>query len=70
MRSVLCLLCLLFCAVRCQSQFRPPKVEFTDQDTVGYSFFRQEENGIENAGYLEPFFSENVWTTGAWRSKN
>lgn len=57
-RSVLCLLCLLFCAVRCQSQFRPPKVDFTDQDTVGYSFFRQEENGIENAGYLEPFFQK------------
>jgi len=56
LRGALCLLCLLFCAVRCQSQFRPPKVEFTDQDTVGYNFFRQDENGIENAGYLEPFF--------------
>lgn len=56
LRSLLCLCGLLFCAVQCQSQFRPPKVEFTDQDTVGYSFLRQEENGIENVGHLEPFF--------------
>lgn len=58
LRSLLCLCGLLFCAVQCQSQFRPPKVEITDQDTVGYSFFNQDENGIENAGYLEPFFQK------------
>ncbi|MBK9337086.1 MAG: hypothetical protein IPM98_11100 [Lewinellaceae bacterium] len=55
-RSAMSLFLLLLCAGQCQSQFRPPKVEITEQDTVGYGFFRQEENGIENAAYLEPLF--------------
>jgi len=58
LRGGSCLLCLLLCAGQCQSQFRPPKVELTDQDSVGYSFFRQDENGIENAAYLEPLFQK------------
>jgi lysophospholipase L1-like esterase len=47
---------LLLCVGQCQSQFRPPKVELTEEDTVGYPFFQQESNEIGNAAYLEPLF--------------
>lgn len=50
------LLLFLLLGTRCQSQFRPPQVEITEQDTVGYAFFQQENNTIENAAYLEPLF--------------
>ena len=46
---------LLFIS-QCQSQFRPPQVDITEQDTVGYGFLRQEANIIENRSYLEPLF--------------
>jgi len=52
------LLCMLLFTGQCQSQFRPPQVDLTEQDTVGYGFFRQDENGIENAAYLEPIFQK------------
>lgn len=41
---------------QCQSQFQPPQVEITDQDTTSYSFLQQSENEIENQAYLEPLF--------------
>lgn len=43
---------------QCQSQFRPPQVDITEQDTTGYTFLRQEENEIENRNYLEPLFQK------------
>lgn len=41
---------------QCQSQFRPPQVDITEQDTTGYNFLQQEENEIENRAVLEPLF--------------
>lgn len=41
---------------QCQSQFRPPHVEITDEDTVGYTLISAEENDIENRAALEPVF--------------
>lgn len=41
---------------QCQSQFQPPQVEITEQDTTSYSFLLQDENEIENRAYLEPLF--------------
>ena len=43
---------------QCQSQFRPPQVEITKSDTVGYNFIHQQENIIENANTLEPLFAK------------
>lgn len=45
-------------ASQCQSQFRPPQVDITNLDTVGYDFLQQGENVIENAVYLEPLFQK------------
>jgi len=55
-RSVAVFLFLLLFGTQCQSQFRSPNVEITEQDTVDYAFFRQEINEIEHAAYLEPLF--------------
>lgn len=46
---------------QCQSQFRPPQVDITPQDTIDYSFIQQNENDIENREYLEPFFQKLFW---------
>jgi len=43
---------------QCQSQFQPPQVEITDQDTTGYPFLRQDENDLVNREYLEPLFQK------------
>ncbi len=43
---------------QCQSQFRPPQVELTDHDTVGYSFLSTGANDLENRNYLEPLFQK------------
>ena len=43
---------------QCQSQFRPPQVDITPADTVGYSFIQQEANEIQNIAHLNPFFSK------------
>lgn len=54
-----CIACLAFLTLfigQCQSQFRPPQVEITERDTVNYAFILQEQNQIEQAAYLEPFF--------------
>ncbi len=48
----------LLCICQCQSQFRPPQVDITDNDTVGYNFIRQEENQIQNSAYLDPLFQK------------
>lgn len=53
--------CLSFCLLvisQCQSQFRPPQVEITNKDTVGYGFLRFDNNAIENSAHLEPFFQK------------
>lgn len=57
-RAISCLLFLMICASQCQSQFRPPKVDITDQDTVGYSFLNEGKNEIENSAYLEPLYNK------------
>lgn len=57
-RLFYCLAFLTLFIGQCQSQFRPPQVEITPRDTVNYGFFRQEENQIENASYLDPFFQK------------
>lgn len=56
MRLITSLMFLMLFIGQCQSQFHPPQVEITEADTVGYDFFRQDDNQIENAGYLEPLF--------------
>lgn len=43
---------------QCQSQFRKPEVEINKTDTVGYGFFRQDSNLIENVNNLEPLFAK------------
>ncbi|MBK8919922.1 MAG: hypothetical protein IPM81_00155 [Saprospirales bacterium] len=57
-RPAICLGILMVYASQCQSQFRPPRVDITDQDTVGYTFFDHEANGIENSASLESFFQK------------
>lgn len=55
LRSV-ALIAFSFVVSQCQSQFRPPQVELTDRDTVGYAFLSGGENEIVNRDYLEPLF--------------
>ena len=43
---------------QCQSQFRPPRVETTDADTVGYTFISSDSNAISLSGTLNPFFEK------------
>lgn len=56
LRITLCFLVIMFMAARCQSQFRPPEVEITPGDTVGYSFIEQSQNELENSDYLRPLY--------------
>ena len=58
LRTLASLAMLTFCVSQCQSQFQPPEVHITDQDTVGYSFLNQENNTIENSAYLAPLFQK------------
>ena len=58
LRVLVSLTFLMLCISQCQSQFRPPEVDITDVDTVGYNFMQQEEHLIENASYLEPLFKK------------
>lgn len=58
LRVIVSLTFLLLGISQCQSQFRPPEVDITDQDTVGYNFLQQEEHLLENASYLEPLFKK------------
>ena len=58
LRATVSLAFLVLCISQCQSQFRPPEVHITEQDTVGYNFLQQEEHLIENAAYLEPLFKK------------
>ncbi len=41
---------------QCQSQFRPPQIEITPKDTVGYGFLQFDNNEIENRHHLDPVF--------------
>lgn len=43
---------------QCHSQFRPPPVEMTDADTVGYAFVSSDSNMISLPGTLNPFFEK------------
>lgn len=43
---------------QCQRPLGDPRVQLTDADTVGYRFVNQEENRIENAAALAPFFKK------------
>jgi lysophospholipase L1-like esterase len=45
---------------QCQSQWQTPTVDITKNDTVGYGFFREEANIIQNKASLAPFF-EKLW---------
>ncbi|MBL7827578.1 MAG: hypothetical protein JNJ57_13170 [Saprospiraceae bacterium] len=49
---------LLFFIGQCQSQFRPPQVEITNADTVGYGFFHQNDNVIDNPQSLSRLFDK------------
>lgn len=52
-------ICLFMAVIgQCQSPMRPPKVELTNKDTVGYSFCRKNDNRIENDLYLKPLFEK------------
>jgi lysophospholipase L1-like esterase len=48
----------LFLAPCCHSQFRPPHVALTDDDTVGYRFLQRKEPGLENAAQLAGVFQK------------
>lgn len=43
---------------QCHSQFRPPRVEITEADTVGYAFVSGDSNSISLSGTLNPFFEK------------
>jgi lysophospholipase L1-like esterase len=43
---------------QCQSQLRPPLVEITNQDTVGYTIVSDKVNQIINTEHLDPFFEK------------
>ena len=55
--SVVAVFLLLFMA-QCHSQFRPPEVEITEADTVGYAFIQQDDNVIQQAQHLAPVFGK------------
>jgi lysophospholipase L1-like esterase len=58
LRSTVALLLVVFAISRCRSQFRPPQVSISDQDTVGYSFLMQDSNLIKNRALLRPVFEQ------------
>jgi lysophospholipase L1-like esterase len=58
LRLLICTLLIALSVSRCQSQWRPPVVDITEKDTVGYSFLRDQANVIENAAQLKPFFNK------------
>ncbi len=58
LRIAVCSAFVLLCFGQCQSQFRPPQVDITEQDTVGYGFIKQEGNQIENSNYLDPLLQK------------
>lgn len=58
LRTAFSLALLLLAISQCQSQYRPPQVDLTDKDTVGYTFVQQDANQIENAGSLDAFFQK------------
>lgn len=58
LRSWVVLILLTLGASQCQSQFRQPKVDLSDQDTVGYGFLSKSDNSIENKDYLAPLFQK------------
>jgi lysophospholipase L1-like esterase len=43
---------------QCHSQFRPPRVEITDSDTVACNFISQDSNIISLSGTLNPVFEK------------
>jgi lysophospholipase L1-like esterase len=57
-RTIACMACLMLFMNQCHSQFRPPQVKITDQDTVNYAFLSADNNQLENSAYLEPLFQK------------
>ncbi len=43
---------------QCQSQWRTPAVKITEKDTVGYGFFADETNVIQNQEHLQDFYNK------------
>jgi lysophospholipase L1-like esterase len=58
LRWLLCAGCSLVFIGRCQSQFRPPQVDITERDTVGYAFLKQDSSTLLNDDVLSPFFEK------------
>jgi len=58
LRYAAVLLFLLIFLAQCHSQFRPPEVEITQADTVGYGFIQQDDNVIQQAQHLAPVFGK------------
>jgi lysophospholipase L1-like esterase len=54
----LILFLILHLAQQCQSQNRPPLVEISDKDTVGYSFVQNDENRLENTENIQKFLQK------------
>jgi lysophospholipase L1-like esterase len=57
-RLLTCSAFLILFIGQCQSQFRPPQVEISDRDTVGYTFLPQDSSEIWNAEYLAPLYEK------------
>lgn len=57
-RSLLCAACFLMFIGRCQSQFRPPQVDITNRDTVGYAFLKQDSTELLNDRMLASFYEK------------
>jgi lysophospholipase L1-like esterase len=58
LRLLTCLPFLILFIGQCQSQFRPPQVDITDRDTVGYSFLPQDSSDLQNMTYLYPLYEK------------
>ncbi len=57
-RWLLCAVCSLLFIGRCQSQFRPPQVDITERDTVGYAFLNQDSTVLLNDRVLASVFEK------------
>ena len=51
-RGLFSMVVVVFAISQCQSQFRPPQVKITEEDTVGYQFMHSDSNAIVRASKL------------------
>lgn len=58
LRTFYVMICLTLFISQCHSQFRPPRVEIIDTDTVNYAFISSDSNAISLPGTLNPFFEK------------